>query len=400
VPVYDNVAQVPYVHAIPDGMMTGFNAEARGTSIPNANAVDVLQSATGSSGQPPAPMATRASTGGREKPEASLIKPQRFDGRGSLDTFLRQFEQLSDYMSWGERERHYHLGASLMGPASQVLEELPATGSTSTQVITLLQSKFGTKLQAESFQARLKSRRRKEGQSIQDLYRDISRLLLLAYPGENPASIEHTAVDAFISALNDQLMEFKVMKLRPKTLREATVCATRLETYADTVRNRPAVVVEQGNGKSKVPACSCSVLKLTADIGNSSSKEATLMEHIGQLEKQLEQVNKGNRGAQGSSTRKAGSCKEGSSRGQSEPKKSDGARPNRETHPCTLCKELGQWRRECPKRKAEGEAKGEGTEAKANTVLSVNASMSPTKIYVTAEVNGEPIRCLLDSGCE
>jgi len=26
--------------------------------------------------------------------------------------------------------------------------------------------------------------------------------------------------------------------------------------------------------------------------------------------------------------------------------------------------------------------------------------MSPTKIYVTVEVNGEPIRCLLDSGCE
>ena len=26
--------------------------------------------------------------------------------------------------------------------------------------------------------------------------------------------------------------------------------------------------------------------------------------------------------------------------------------------------------------------------------------MSPTKIYVTAEVNGEPIRYLLDSGCE
>ena len=26
--------------------------------------------------------------------------------------------------------------------------------------------------------------------------------------------------------------------------------------------------------------------------------------------------------------------------------------------------------------------------------------MSPTKIYVTAEVNGEPVRCLLDSACE
>jgi len=35
-----------------------------------------------------------------------------------------------------------------------------------------------------------------------------------------------------------------------------------------------------------------------------------------------------------------------------------------------------------------------------NTALSVNASMLPTRIYVTAEVNGKPIRCLLDSGCE
>ena len=42
----------------------------------------------------------------------------------------------------------------------------------------------------------------------------------------------------------------------------------------------------------------------------------------------------------------------------------------------------------------------EEEKAKVNTVLSVNASMSPTKIYVTAEVNGEPIRCLLNSGCE
>jgi len=231
--------------------MTGFNAEARGTSVQDTNAVDVLQSATGSSSQPPAPATSSASTGGREKPEAPLIKPQRFDGRGSLDTFLLQFEQLSDYMQWGERERRYHLGASLMGPASQVLAELPATGSTSTDVITLLQSKFSTKLQDESFQAKLKSRRRKEGEFIQDLYRDISRLLLLAYPGENPMSVERTAVDAFITALNDGPMEFEVMKMGPKTLREAADCATRLEAYADTVRNRPTVIVEQGNGKSK-----------------------------------------------------------------------------------------------------------------------------------------------------
>jgi len=37
---------------------------------------------------------------------------------------------------------------------------------------------------------------------------------------------------------------------------------------------------------------------------------------------------------------------------------------------------------------------------KRQPVLTVSANTSPTKIYVTVEVNGEPIHCLLDSGCE
>jgi len=65
-------------------------------------------------------------------------------------------------------------------------------------------------------------------------------------------------------------------------------------------------------------------------------------------------------------------------------------------HPCTYCKELGHWCRDCPKRKARGQER----EANVQTVLAVSANMSPTKFYVTAEVSGEPVRCLLDSGCE
>jgi len=262
VAVFSNVAQLPYVNAIPDSRMAGFNAEARGTSMQGTDIVYVSPSATGSSSQPPMQSTSSASAGGREKPETPFVKPQRFDGCGSLDTFLLQFEQLSEYVRWGERERHYHLGASLVGPACQVLVELPATGSTSTDVIQLLQSKFGTKLHAESFQAKLKAWRRKEGETIQDLYRNISRLLQLAYPGENIKSVEHSAVDAFITALNDRPMEFEVMKLRPTTLQEAADCATRLEAYAETVRNRPAVAAERGNGKSQVSGCSCPVLSL------------------------------------------------------------------------------------------------------------------------------------------
>ena len=62
-----------------------------------------------------------------------------------------------------------------------------------------------------------------------------------------------------------------------------------------------------------------------------------------------------------------------------------------EMHPCDYCKELGHCHRDCPKHEKE---------AKVQTVQAVSANLSPTKIYVTAEVNGEPVRFLLDSGCK
>jgi len=164
IPVLSSAASLSSVNAMSDSRAAGFTTKAQGTSMQATEIVDV--SATCSSGQP-ATSAEGAS--GREKPETPLIKPKCFDGSGSLETFLLQFEQRSEYMQWDEKARRYHLGASLEGPAGQVLWELPMTGSTSAEVIQLLQAKFGTKLQAESFQAKLKVRRRQKGESIQDL---------------------------------------------------------------------------------------------------------------------------------------------------------------------------------------------------------------------------------------
>jgi len=183
-------------------------------------------------------------------------------------------------MQWGEKARRYHLGASLEGPAGQVLWELPRTGSTSAKVIQLLQAKFRTKLQAENFRAKLKAHRRKEGETIQDLYRDISRLLQLAYPGEDSNSTKHYAVDAFITALNDPPMEFEVIKQAPSNLQEAADCATKLEAYVETLSDRTTVTVERGNGKSQVPGRSCAIFRTSVEPENSTTKEAPLLERI------------------------------------------------------------------------------------------------------------------------
>ena len=70
-------------------------------------------------------------------------------------------------------------------------------------------------------------------------------------------------------------------------------------------------------------------------------------------------------------------------------------KPSPQTHPCKFCNELGHWQRDCPTRKDKPKE-----EAGVKPVLTVCANMSPTKIYVTAEINGQPVKCLLDSGCE
>jgi len=75
-----------------------------------------------------------------------------------------------------EEDRFYHVRASLDGPAGQVLWELPPRATTA-DLERLLQTRFGTQLQAESFKAKLRKRCRAEGEILQDLYRDISRLI-------------------------------------------------------------------------------------------------------------------------------------------------------------------------------------------------------------------------------
>jgi len=66
---------------------------------------------------------------------------------------------------------------SLDGPAGHVLWELPTEGATTADVERLLQARFGTQLQAESFKAKLRTRHRAKNETLQDLYRDISRLI-------------------------------------------------------------------------------------------------------------------------------------------------------------------------------------------------------------------------------
>jgi len=135
------------------------------------------------------------------------------------------------------------------------------------------------------------------------------------------------------------------------------------------------------------------VLCLLSDDKQDKDSNAELLQRIAQLEKQLKQATKGSSAKKASSKETGGRNTAG--RGESASAEGENSRANPETHLCYICRELGHWRKGCPKQKSKSKE-----EAKVQPVLSVSANMSPTKIYVTAEINGEPVRCLLDSSCE
>jgi len=73
------------------------------------------------------------------------------------------------------------------------------TDATTTDVIQLLQTRFGTKLQAERFKAELSAWRRRPDESLQHLYREISRLVSLAHPTKSTDFTDHIGKEALFA---------------------------------------------------------------------------------------------------------------------------------------------------------------------------------------------------------
>ena len=108
-----------------------------------------------------------------------LIKLQQYNRTRSLDTFLSKFQRMASYLRRDDEDMFCHLCASLEGAVGQVLWNI-SPRATSADIICLLQTRLGTQLQAERFKAEICARRRASGESLQQLYQDICRLLTLA----------------------------------------------------------------------------------------------------------------------------------------------------------------------------------------------------------------------------
>ena len=180
------------------------------------------------------------------------LKPEKFDGRSSFETFMYSFENCARYNKWNREDKAAHLRWSLTGIAAQLLwdtENLDYDG-----LLERLRSRFGGRGIEERFQTELRCRRRAKGESLRELEQDIRRLMSLAYPGEKSTLADHIARDAFLVALDDSEFELKIREREPVDLETAVKIAQRFEVSKAVVEASTGVrhritrqITESGN---------------------------------------------------------------------------------------------------------------------------------------------------------
>jgi len=125
------------------------------------------------------------------------MRPDKFNGTGSVETFLAQFDICSSYNSWNDQDKSAHLKCCLTGVAER----------------KKLRRRFDSDDQQEKFEAELRARRRQRRETLAELYQDVRRLMTLAYPGEGTSSLcEQIANDYFIASLGDRTSKSRSKK--------------------------------------------------------------------------------------------------------------------------------------------------------------------------------------------
>lgn len=353
------------------------------------------------------------------------MKPDKFSGTGSVDTFLAQFDICGAYNKWTEEDKAAHLKCSLTGVAGQLLWD---TGRpdilTYTELRDKLRRRFGSDDQQEKFQAELRARRRRRGETLAELYQDIRRLMTLAYPGESTSSLcEQIAKDYFIAGLGDRDLELKIREREPRDLESAFKHAVRLEAYDRAVDDSQPQYKVKGNRGSREDGLIRQVSALERKVdrvavnrspattyppvvpdGKESAVADTaavndLKEAMVKLSRQNDELSK----------------EVGRLRLLEEQRRDASARPNtaqatapdlanspalplataRPTPKCYFCGEPGHFIRNCKKRKSD-----RTDEVKSATMRKSDATVLRGQTYLRLTINGKMTKCLLDTGSD
>ena len=130
----------------------------------------------------------------------------------------------------------------LKAPANQILwDKGPSAIWTFDALLSELKQRFGVDAVRAKFVQELYAKRRKPGESIQQVEADIRSKLCRALGAETESKAgEMMGLNAFIEALNDPSLAERIRDRDPKTITEAVSLAVRFEVSTSLAKAKPA----------------------------------------------------------------------------------------------------------------------------------------------------------------
>ena len=154
----------------------------------------------------------------------SLLRKLSYDGKGSWETFIKQFDTMSHFCGLTEREKLHHLFVSLSADAAdyvfslenEILEDYCA-------VRHYMAQRFQTKRTRDNWQNEFYQRELKKGENITAYASDLKQLLHKAYPiGLTPTITDDLLLKQFFDGIKDERVRYHVKYLQqPKNMDQA-----------------------------------------------------------------------------------------------------------------------------------------------------------------------------------
>ncbi|GBM23047.1 hypothetical protein AVEN_67027-1 [Araneus ventricosus] len=133
-----------------------------------------------------------------------MIKFLTFDGQTSWTVFKTQFDVVSSTNGWTGPVKVRQLVASLRRSEAEVLQAIPADKLMDLKTIEkALEVRFGDSHLTQFYRTELKTRRQKQGESLQVLAAGVERLMSLAYAECHQDVRDSLAAQYFVDAIRD-----------------------------------------------------------------------------------------------------------------------------------------------------------------------------------------------------